>query len=63
MQIGYGFIQQSFFYCEFHVDKFFLSARFCGFGFLFSILDRESFTAHFGFSHFFVFFGVEMWKE
>lgn len=63
MQIGYGFVQQSFFYGEFHVDKFFLSARFCGFGFLFSILDRESFTAHFGFSHFFVFFGVKMWKE
>lgn len=52
-----------FFYGEFHVDKFFLSARFCGFGLLFSILDRESFTAYFGFSHFFVFFGVKMWKE
>jgi hypothetical protein len=36
---------------------------FFGFGLLFSILDRKSFTAHFGFSHFFVFFGVKMWKE
>lgn len=62
-RIDYGFVQQSFFYGEFHVDKFFLSARFCGFGLLFSILDRESFTAPFGFSHFCVFFGVKMWKE
>jgi len=45
------------------VDKFFLSARFCGFGLLFSILDRGSFTAYFGFLHFYVFLGVEMWKE